>query len=302
MQLVSHRIGRTFALSPLVDVLSSARTAWPALRLAYTTLRYFFYPQFETRFYPRKRPVVAVDHPLDASVPFKPGLVGEYLTFFFLWINTGTYVSRAFGKAGRESFRDYILKMTALYRDCAKVYLRCQSTTRRPPEPANGLFSVIHGLDPHLHCVPSLHVLIVYLNMILGEAAIRRLSGGRPSPSQAKAIAYIRQEAIRVTESVLFVKQHSVNCIAISAFCLRAWYPDVGEAGALELIDSLFTYETLDTLAAGAIRAHVKGLYRRLWEDYGRLRRWRPVVLSYLRAFEPEAPWKRAPGRGFVIP
>jgi hypothetical protein len=304
MEIIRHRIGRTFALAPLVAALSSPITAGPAFKIALTVLRYFFYPQFETRLFPRRRPVVRVDHPLDRQVPFRPDLVKEYLTFFFLWINSALHIARSFGRPGRLAFREYIIRMDALYRDCASVYLRCQSTTERPRRAANGFFSVIHGLDPHLHCVPSLHVLIVTVNALLGERFIRSLAGPEIGPWHEKAIAYMRQEALRITESVLFVKQHSVNCIGVSIFCLRAWYPEIGEAGALAVAEGLFTYEGRDLPCAGEVRSQAAALYRRLWADHEASggRSWKAVVLAYLRECEPVSPWVRGPSGRFVIP
>ena len=44
------------------------------------------------------------------------------------------------------------------------------------------------------------------------------------------ALAYLRQEAVRITESILFVKQHSVNCIGASIFYLQLAFPEFDEA------------------------------------------------------------------------
>jgi hypothetical protein len=297
MEIFTHRIRKTFVLSPLVEALSHRRTFFLAFRLAFTTLRFFFYPQFETRFFPKRRPVVAVDHPLDALVPFKPGLVDEYLTFFFLWINTALYFSRAGGGAGVEAFRDWIKEMTGLYHDCGAVYLRCQSTTERPQDAANSRFSIIHSLDPHLHCVPSLHILIVVANWVMAERHAALLGGGERA---ARAVAYARQEALRITESVLFVKQHSANCVAVSLFLLRVRFPEFGDGRALACAESLFSYDRAGEEAERAIRDHVRGLYSRLWDGYAARGDgdWKAVVMEYLLTFEPKAPWiKNAAGR-----
>jgi len=303
MEQRRHRIGRTFVLSPLVDALRSPATTFPAIRIAWSALRYFFYPQFETRLRPRKRPFVFVDHPLDERVPFRPDLVAEYLTFFFLWINSALYLSRNFGRRGRAAFRDYILRFSRLYEDCGSVSLACQSPTARPPKAANGLFAIIHGVDPHLHCIPSLHVLIVHLNKRLFARHALALSNGKPDAALRKAIEYVEREATRVTESVLFVKQHSVNCIGVSAFCLRAWYPEFGDEAALDVADSLFTVEGQDLEAADEIRGHIKALYRQLWSEYEKRGdgKCRPVVLDYLNSFEPEPPWAKDPSGRFSL-
>lgn len=291
--MTTHRIRRTFALSPLLHALSRPRTALKAVSLALTVLRYFFYPQFETRFFPRKRPVVSVDHPLDETVPFRPDLVAEYLTFFFLWINTGLFFARNYGKPGRLAFSRYIDAVKGMYRDCGSVYLRRQSTTKRPPEAANSFFALIHSLDPHLHCVPSLHILVVLGNWLYASRTLAELAGGKGGLREERALAYLRQEAVRITESVLFVKQHSVNCIGASLFYLKVRYPEFDSSAVDAFLGELFSYEGVDLGAKDRIRDHARTLCARLWDSY-RARPemgWRRPILSFLGEFEPHPPF-----------
>jgi hypothetical protein len=70
----------------------------------------------------------------------------------------------------------------------------------------------------------------------------------------ARALAYLRQEAVRITESILFVKQHSVNCIGASMFYLSLAFPEFGREAMAEFVESLFTYEGTDLKARAAIR------------------------------------------------
>lgn len=291
--ILRHRIRSTFALSPLVDALSRPKTAVQAVSLLANVLRYFFYPQFETRFLPKKRPVVNVDHPLDAAVPFRPDLVAEYLTFFFLWINTGLFFVRNYGKAGKAAFSRYIRAVEGMYRDCGSVYLRKQSTTRRPPDAANSLFSVIHSLDPHLHCVPSLHILVVVGNWLYARARLRELSAGNWTLREERALAYLRQEAVRITESVLFVKQHSVNCVGASLFYLRVRYPEFDDAEIRDFLGELFTYEGSDLAVKDEIRDCAYSLYARLWDSYEcpGSGDWRRIVFGFLAEFRNNPPF-----------
>lgn len=292
--IVNHRIRKTFALSPLLEALSRPRTAAQALRMALTAFRYFFYPQFETKLFPKKRPVVNVDHPLDAEVPFRPDLVKEYLTFFFLWINTGMYFARGYGKPGAKAYSRYIDEVVMWYREAGSVYLRKQSTTVRPPDPANGFFKVIHSLDPHLHCVPSLHIIIAAGNWIMGRRLLGELSGGKPGPREAKALAYIRQECIRISESVLYVKQHSVNCVGATVFYLRAKYPEeFGDGEIRRYMEELYTYEGHDLPLKGEIKEYIYSLYTRLWKKYEKAGDgdWRRVLISFLGEFKSNPPF-----------
>lgn len=292
--VVSHRIRSTFPLSPLLEALARPRTAAQALRMALTAFRYFFYPQFETKLFPKKRPVANVDHPLDEEVPFRPDLVKEYLTFFFLWINTGMFFARGYGRAGVRAYSSYINEVVTWYREAGSVYLRKQSTTRRPPDPANGFFKVIHSLDPHLHCVPSLHIIIAVGNWIMGRRLLAQLSGGKPGPREDRALTYIRQECIRISESVLYVKQHSVNCVGATIFYLRAKYPEeFGDEEIKRYMAELYTYEGDDLPLKQEIKDYIYSLYLRLWRKYEKAGDgdWRRVLLSFLGEFKVNPPF-----------
>ena len=262
--------------------------------MALTAFRYFFYPQFETKFFPKKRPVVNVDHPLDAKVPFRPDLVAEYLTFFFLWINTGLFLSRNYGKPGVKAYSRYIDEVVEWYRAAGSVYLRKQSTTTRPPDPANGFFRIIHSLDPHLHCVPSLHVIVAAGNWIMGKRLIDGLCGGKPGLRERRALAYLRQEAIRISESVLYVKQHSVNCVGATLFYLRARYPsEFGDAEVRSYMEELYSYEGADIAALDEVKDFIFALYRRLWTSYEKAGDgdWRRQLMKFLSEFKPDPPF-----------
>jgi hypothetical protein len=292
-QIALHRIRKTFVLSPLLDALSRPQTAVQAVKMAFTALRYFFYPQFESRLFPKKRPAVNVDHPLDQDIPFRPDLVAEYLTFFFLWINTGAFLVRNYGRQGRKAYSRYIDEVISLYRECGSVYLRKQSTTRRPPEAVNSLFSIIHSLDPHLHCVPSLHIIIAVGNWILGRRYLRELSRGVPGLREKRAMEYIRQEAVRISESVLFVKQHSVNCVGATLFYLRARFPEFDESEIHLFMGEYFSYEGSDLPKKEEIKDYVYSLYARLWREYEKAgdENWRKVIFSFLKEFKNNPPF-----------
>lgn len=305
MQILNHRIGRMSVASPVLEALGSPLSVLESARLLVTVIRYFFWPQYETSLNRRKRPVVNVDHPLDEEVPFRPELVGEYLTFFFLWIKTARWLRDTRGRHSRREgarhFRAHLSYARVLYEDCGKVYLRRQSTTRRPQKSANAGFSLIHSLDPHLHCVPSLHVLLVLANWLRARdvTSAREVSaGGRHAADfgrgrRERAMAYLRQEAVRITESILFVKQHSVNCIGASMFYLSLAFPDFGREPVKEFVESLFTYEGKDLAARQAVRDRVMELYGQLMADHEGRRetRWERTILRWLRTIPANPPY-----------
>lgn len=295
MRIQNHRIGRMSPLSPVAEAIKSPMAALESVRLFVTVLRYFFWPQYETSMNRKRRPVVSVDHPLDEEVPFRPELVGEYLTFFFLWIKTAKWLGENGERNGHEEFRRHLDYARRLYLDCGKVYLRRQSTTRRPTKSANAGFSLIHSLDPHLHCVPSLHVLLVVANWLRAQRIAPHTVEGRIGRGRKeKALAYLRQEAVRVTESILFVKQHSVNCIGVSMFYLALAFPEFGREAVGEFVESLFTYEGSELEAKAAIRGRVMELYDQLMRDHQARpgTRWERTVLRWLRSIPARPPFE----------
>jgi hypothetical protein len=289
--IINHRVGRTCKVSPVLEVFRHVSLIGPACSLGITVLRYFFNPQYRTKLHPKRRPVAKVDHPLDRTVPFRPDLVAEYLTFFFLLINSAFYITRRYGKEGVKCFKRVIGSADRLYHDCGSIYIRCQSTTDRPVKAANGFFNIIHSFDPHLHCVPSLHVLVVVGNWLETNRSLQRLTDLDQDASARSILAYTRQEAVRIVETVLFVKQHSINCVGASLMYLTVNYPEFDRAAANDFVRELFTYESLDN--AQEVREAILELYGRLLAEFEAEpgRGWKPCVMRFLDSFPKLPPY-----------
>jgi hypothetical protein len=232
---------------PIALALRKPRLTAAALRLAVEVLRSFFAPQFANAI-ARRRPVVNVDHPLDAMIPFEPGYVGKYLEFMKLWMGTFYSLWCLYGDAAIPELAAYVDSIRALYADAGKVYLTVHTTTTRPAKNYNLRFAIIHATDPHLNCIPSLHVLIVAANWMLAE----RFMASVPRPDRAPRRGFdaaawldsLRGEALAITESVLFVKQHSVNCVGASLYCLRRFFPCFEGERSEDFVRDLFSGKT----------------------------------------------------------
>ncbi|MBN1647495.1 MAG: hypothetical protein JW874_05630 [Spirochaetales bacterium] len=247
-------IGRIFLIA-----ITRRVTAGATFRLIWTVLRYFFYPQFQTRFRPKTRPVVAVDHPLDETIPFKPEHVNLYLTFVHIWIKSCRFIYSMFGKKALPHIRDFEKDLVHLYRDAAAVYLTCQSTTARPNYKKNIRFRIIHLLDPHLHCVPSLHIMIVVFNYYRMRRIINVLN--TEGCDCSREIRWMHDKAVSISESVLFVKQHSVNCIPAAFFALTHLLDDFGPEDVHEFTDKFFTIIGQDLGSKQEIRSYFREKY-----------------------------------------
>ena len=250
-----------------------------AVGVVWTILRYFFVPQFQTRLFPKTRPVVSVDHPLDRGIPFQPEHIGLYLTFIPLWMKSCDQLWRLRGKEALPVMKEYLDLISKLYRDAASIYLSCQTTTARPRY-RKWKFALIHITDPHLHCVPSLHVMIVAFNHFW--LSKRYAAWGLNDEQALKDLSWIHEQAVSISESVLLVKQHSVNCIPAALFMLSACDLGISREELEAFADELFTILGTDLLERDAIRAHIKEVFFKLLDAQGPDRSAREVILDFI--------------------
>ena len=263
------------------------------LSLLWHAIDHFFLPQFQSLLAPWLRPVATLSHPLDAQVPFRPQEVVAYLGYITFWFKTMRFF---YDRLGREALPDICESMDEvlmLYREAGAIYRRCQSTTTtRAPMPRMPYFAVIYLLDPHLHCIPSLHLLLICHNHISAARIIRRrgLSAEEYGPMLEEVVA----EAVRITEAVLLVKQHSLLDLAPTLFLLTARFPDYGPQVVEAFVDRLFLQWDLPEGSRGLMRSLLKAGYRGFveeWEAKGRTG-CRELVLEFLNRYVPRQPAK----------
>src|SRR6056297_3204623 len=254
-----NRIEGKNALFYALLFLSKKKTRSTGFKFAYTIWSHFFAPQLMTQYKLRQRPVAWVDHPLDKKIPFKPHHVSIYLSFTSLWLKSIGFLYREFGKQSLNEIIKFVEALTSLYLESSKIFLQIQSTTNRPRYIGGFYFQVIHLFDPHLHCIPSLHVEIVCLNYTFMSKIINKLAAN-PAEYQSEK-DYLWRQAVLITDSILLIKQHSVNCVAAGLFTLTSNSFPFEKKNAYEIIDALFTGRG-NTLSAGnEIRDYIHRLY-----------------------------------------
>src|SRR6056297_2361133 len=258
------------------------RTRACGLHFIHTIWSHFFAPQLMRKYKLRKRPVAWVDHPLDNKIPFQPHHVSIYLSFTSLWIKSISFVYREFGRQSLHDIIQFVEKLNSLYLESAKVYLQIQSTTNRPRYIGGLYFKVIHLFDPHLHCIPSLHVEIVSLNYTFISSVIDKYA---KDPAMYKTEKdYLWRQAVLITDSILLIKQHSVNCVAAGLFTLSSNNYPFEEKDAYLIIDTLFTGSG-NTLSAGnEIRDYIHKLYQHFLEEH-RSKTNAKVLVDFLHAY-----------------
>jgi len=264
----------------------------------------FFFCQFRAAFLPGRIPVTKVDHALDEKIPFVPSWVTIYLDFVHFWIRMIAFFLRRYKRKAHIPIRDFIYSVGRLYVFAAEVYKKNMSTTKRPFYIARPRFLVIHMMDPHLMCIPSLHVMVVIHTYLQFLETAKKMGDYEKLKDQALEI---KQGALAISQAILFVKQHSVNCIpaalyAMTCFCPELFPPKEAEAFTNLLFspapkaDEALRKNRVHPSAApltriqeedkARIKSHILSLYNRFLAERETAKSWEQPLIKFLRGYE----------------
>ena len=263
--------------------LKSAKVLFRFLR---TVVRDFFWLQFSVKWRFKTIPVLDVSHPLDELIPFTPDKVKIYLNFTNFWIRPMTFLFRRLGvKKALPYCIEYLSLIETAYANAAKVYRFCMTTTKRPDYKTDAAFKMIHAFDPHLLCVPSLHVAIVILSSVYYADVFK--NDDFTEEERKTYTAELREGARRIIESVLYVKQHSVNCIPAAMYMMLYVLKNRFTISAgIDIINSLFADdETLSDPDKKKISAHIHFMFERLLLEGANENDWTVPVKRWLKSY-----------------
>ncbi|MDR3248224.1 MAG: hypothetical protein LBT39_05505 [Treponema sp.] len=254
----------------------------------------FFFCQYRAALFKGRVPVSQVDHPLDERIPFCPEWVKIYLDFTQFWIRITGFLLREYREKAWPAVNAILDSMGAVYAFAGEVYGKNLSTTRRPFYIKGFHFLLIHLFDPHLMCIPSLHVMVMIRAYTQFTAIMKDLDAA--GVHKAK-VAEIRRGARDITEAILYVKQHSVNCVSAAMYAMTCFDPALfPPAEAENFAARLFcpvgtevpsaadTLPAMDNETAKAAREHIIQLYRRfLSQNDAATEDWTKPLLDFLR-------------------
>lgn len=271
--------GKSVVLSAL-SLLRHKETRKSSLQLLKYITTDFFLLQFQRKLHLRKNPIIHVDHPLDATIPFSPDHVKIYLSFSQLWLKSLRFLYAEFGKNALPEINDFLIGLTQLYRNSARIYRKRMSTTNRPRNVGGLYFKVIHTFDPHLLCVPSLHIEVVFFTYIVSAKILDLLS--REEENYMAERGFLWNQAVLISDSIMFIKQHSINCIAAGLFMLSKTgsvplHPDI----ARTVIAELFTGEGNCIESADEIKEYIRHLYEQFLRE-GEEKAFDDVIVDFL--------------------
>jgi len=266
-------------------ILGSPYLRITALQSTASIFRNFFFLQYRAAIYPGLIPVTRVDHPLDLKIPFLPGKVNVYLDFIAFWVRCLGFLLRHCGRKALEPVRNFIESIGQVYAFAAEVYRVNLSTTDRPFYIKRPRFLLIHAVDPHLMCIPSLHVMIVIRTYTLFKEILKAFKLEERFAAQAEEL---QRGALAITEAVLYIKQHSVNCIsaamyAMSRFDTGLFPPAEAERFASEIFREGENEEkSLSKEDGDDIRKYILALYRRFLDEGEKSEDWKKPLLDFL--------------------
>jgi len=277
-----EQIARESVPMSFIRVLGKPHLRTTGLRCIASIFRHFFFLQYRSAFLPGRIPVTKVDNPLDKKIPFLPGKVNIYLDFVAFWVRTVGFLLRRFGRRAQEPVRYFLETMGQLYASAAEVYIKNLSTTERPFYIKRPKFLLIHLADPHLLCIPSLHVMIVIRTYTLFRKMAKSLGEEKNFTAQAEEL---RQGALAITEAVLYIKQHSVNCIPAAMYAMTKFDPGLFPPEEAERFASgIFQSSNLPGKAeADEVREYILTLYRRFLAQGDDSANWTEPLLDFLK-------------------
>ena len=248
-----------------------------ARKSASSIFKNFFILQYNAAF-SKRYPVSQVDHPLDQKIPFKPEKVDLYAEFLNLFIRAMSFLLRNFGSQVKEDVKNALESIGILYGKAAEIYVKNFSTTKRPRYLKRFKFLIIHTFDPHLMCIPSLHVMVLIQTYTKFREILRKLGKEEAFLTQ---IEELRRNALAISEAVLYIKQHSINCISAAMYAMSrydsSFHPEEAELFARDLFKDADSISYED---AQAIRNHIISLYHRFFDQKTSV--WEEPLLEFL--------------------
>lgn len=248
-----------------------------------TVLNEFFLLQFKVKWGWKKISIVQVSDVIDADIPFLPEKSDIYLDFINFWVRCLNFVILRFGrKKSIPHLAGFMTILTRTYHEAAGIYKTRMSTTPRPPAGNNKNMKTIHRIDPHLLCVPSLHICVVVLTYTFFTNVFRQEA--MPQEEQEQYSKELWDGAVEIAETVLYVKQHSVNCIPAALYMMTHLLKDQFTIqDAINFIDCLFV-DTSHIPAEGSqtIRNHIHYMFDRLLLEGCNEEDWSIPVLRWL--------------------
>lgn len=250
----------------------------------------FFFPQHFRKWHLLKTPIKHVDHAIDEKIPFRPNKYPVYMNFIPMWMHPmGMIFKRYTYNSSANIALEWFSYLALIYPEAGKLYYYTMTTTYRPATDDKKILG-LRKTDPHYMCVPSLHITTIALAFCFYRMLFERENFGQEDKQLWNKEIF--DTAVEIGESVLYVKQHSVNCIPAGLFMLRKIAPELcTDKEVYEFLEAMFLNSD-DVNQDDRIEAynHMKNLYDKFVEEGKNDSDWSVPVKKWLDSYQPHTP------------
>ncbi len=246
----------------------------------------FFGLQFLRKFKLVRIPILNVETPLDNKIPFAPQHLNDYLGFVNFWIRPLAMLIEILGaKKAAPYLAKYFSLLKKSYKHAAQLYKFCMTTTNRPLYKKRTYFVIMRALDPHYLCVPSLHIAIVSLCYAFFRDILQKENFTREQRELWTREIY--EGAIKIAETVLYVKQHSVNCIPAALYMMTKIVPKIfSENDAQKFLGDMFaTRSDISKDAREEIVNYMKAVFAQFYEEGKNFAEWNSPIKNWMKDY-----------------
>ncbi|MGN0728638.1 hypothetical protein [Treponema sp.] len=293
MKKIKKTLGRPLTSFNVLYAYAMFTFHWTGLKyfaiLIANVIQKFFIVQYLEKFHIIHIPIKNVDHEIDSKIPFKQEFAQCYLDFVNYWIRPMCLTMKRYGSfEGIKISSEYVRYMIMLYKEAYKIYSHCLTTTVRPV-PTTKAAKGIQFWDPHYLCVPSLHISIVIITIAFYKMLFDREEFLQEEKDQWNRELYVH--GIEIAESVLYMKQHSVNCISAAIYMVTKTAPELlTQEQATAFIDDMFkNSEYVEKNDAMRITSCIKEMYQNLMEQSQNEQDWTVPLKEWLENYKPAA-------------
>ncbi len=254
----------------------------------------FFLLEYLQKIHIFRLPVKHVDHLLDESVPFDTNYYPVYMDFINFWLRPLVMYGHRFGVyQGAKLTGEWFRYLDIIYDGAYELYRYSLTTTFRPLTKDKRV-NKLRAADPHYCCIPSLHISIILLCWAYHRMVFERENFSAEEKNLWEKQLY--EQAVKIGESVLYMKQHSVNCIPAAIYLVTKAVPDLfTRDDAVKYINDLFVErEDVNEEDKGKIRAHIQDVYEAFVLEGLHEEDWTIPVKRWLDSYEPHTPYYAA--------
>ena len=190
---------------------------------------------------------------------------------------------------GSKLSTEFIRYLSLTYDEAYSLYDISFTTTYRPASNKRSI-KLLRRADPHFMCVPSLHIAIMCLCIGFYKMLFSREHFS--VKESTKWLDEIKTRAVEIGETVLYLKQHSVNCIPAALYMMTRITPELfTPADAVDYIDRLFANsKDVNPQDRKKINTHIHTMYERLLLEGCSCDDWKEPVLRWLDDYQPFTP------------